>query len=92
LYAEWQAKIDAAQKMTTYAINGQIFQRIRYGEENCDWNAENFPCHDCGVLKGQYHVGPACDVEECPKCGGQVIACDCEYEGGKKPLKIISCR
>lgn len=33
-------------------------------------------CHDCGVKRGEYHVG-GCDVEECPRCGGQMICYDC---------------
>jgi len=30
------------------------------------------PCGDCGVLKGEFHV-EGCDIEICPKCGGQLI-------------------
>lgn len=81
MIAGWPAKIIAAQFFTTYRINGQEYGRIRYGDEEDDWGAEELPCHDCRVIKGQFHVGPACDVERCPRCGGQVITCDCEYEG-----------
>ncbi|MFH0755906.1 MAG: hypothetical protein V2B15_01295 [Bacteroidota bacterium] len=39
-----------------------------------DWNkiTSERPCNDCGVLKGEYHV-EGCDIEICPKCGGQLI-------------------
>ena len=36
-------------------------------------------CHDCGVEEGQlHHLG--CDMERCPFCGGQLIACSCKYK------------
>jgi len=52
-----------------------------YCDENgipYDWSkiTEEKPCHDCSVLKGEYHVG-GCDVEICPKCGGQYISFSC---------------
>jgi len=33
-------------------------------------------CHDCNIVHGGFHH-PGCDVEQCPKCGGQLISCDC---------------
>lgn len=33
-------------------------------------------CHDCGISKGGKHH-PGCDMERCPRCGGQLISCSC---------------
>jgi hypothetical protein len=86
---EWPAQIEAAQRITTCTINGQLFDRIRYGDDLgmfarvASWMMFLFhrgrflPRHDCGVLKDQYHVVQMCDMERCPRCGGQVISCDC---------------
>lgn len=77
--AEFLAQIEEAQTYTHYLIGGQEVARVRYGDEADDWGADKRQCHDCAVVKGQFHVG-GCDVERCPVCGGQVISCDCDYE------------
>ncbi len=75
----WPERIQQAQRQPLYLIEGQQWARVRYGEETQDWEAEKLPCHDCRVIKGQFHV-PSCDVEQCPRCGEQALSCDCELE------------
>jgi hypothetical protein len=75
----WPEQIQAAQREPTYVIRGVAYARIPYGSEVDDWGAERRSCHDCGVRKGQLHV-PGCDVEQCPRCSGQSLSCDCQDE------------
>ena len=84
--AGWREEIDHAQEVTDYDIGGRDYPRIRYGEEQRgggSWHIRNDgsvqPCHDCSVQVGQFHV-PGCDIEECPKCGGQSISCNCDND------------
>ncbi|MEJ2355389.1 MAG: hypothetical protein P8Y62_05785 [candidate division WOR-3 bacterium] len=79
----WPEEIKKAQKQAFYGIFGKKYERIKYGNEKDDWGADDHPCGDCGVIKGQYHV-KGCDIEQCPCCGEQVLSCDCEYEGDEE--------
>jgi hypothetical protein len=80
--AEWPSYIEGAQRDLMCTIGGEVYPRIRYGEESEDWGADSRPCHDCAVVKGQLHVR-GCDAGEYPVCGRQAIACDCPYEREK---------
>ena len=76
---DWPERIRQAQLETTCGPNGVTMQRLRYGNEQDDWGANEQPCHDCAAIKGEYHV-QGCDVERCPSCGGQLwFGCECEW-------------
>jgi len=56
------------------SISGTKYARQRY-----HFNEPSGRCHDCGIKHGGvHHFG--CDVELCPKCGCQLISCDCVTE------------
>lgn len=78
MIASWPQRIREAQLETTCLPNGVEMERVRYGSEEDDWGADRVPCHDCEVIKGEFHV-PGCDAERCPQCGGQIGACECDW-------------
>jgi hypothetical protein len=39
-------------------------------------HARSANCRDCGVAIESFHV-VNCVVEQCPRCGGQYISCNC---------------
>lgn len=75
--------IESFQKITKVLSNGKIYDRIRYGSplewDESDLSYAEYNCHDCGVIKGQFHT-ENCDMERCPICLGQYISCGCTKE------------
>ena len=57
----------------TYFIEGEELPRVPFGMER---EREDSPCPGCGAYFGDFHQA-GCDVEECPRCGGQVATCGC---------------
>ena len=57
---------------------GEIYNRIKYGDETLDWGSDE-PCHDCAVVEGGYHH-MGCDAERCPVCHGQLMSCNCNID------------
>lgn len=61
-------------------INGRWFKRFRVGFPggmDYDLVQKDERCYDCGAKYGELHH-PGCDMEACPRCGEQMISCDCE--------------
>jgi hypothetical protein len=68
----------ASCSITVVHRKGVPFPVNRYGTE-VRWGKPKGRCHDCGVSPGGvHHLG--CDVAECPRCGGQMLACGCHFD------------
>lgn len=52
-------------------MSGDIQEAVRVGSRWIDG-----PCPDCNSPQGSYHH-PGCDWEECPRCEGQLLGCEC---------------
>jgi hypothetical protein len=69
-----------SQLITSLKIDGKEFKRIKFGDEQSQYDVyKQSHCGDCGVKEGYYHV-LGCDLEICPKCGGQMISCSCNLD------------
>ena len=54
-----------------YLIGGKPYEPRRHHGEHGEM------CGDCNCDHGAYHH-QFCDMERCPKCGGQFLSCDCK--------------
>lgn len=65
--------------------DGEEFGRVPFGMEErfgkFTDEGQNARCPDCNVMYGCFHH-PGCDWEECPRCGGQFLSCDCNVTEG----------
>lgn len=77
---DYPREIVAGQRITCFSGAEGKYPRIRYGDEPRTLEIyptfADVPCHDCLVVRGQFHLSN-CDVEECPRCHGQLLGCGC---------------
>jgi hypothetical protein len=52
-------------------LKGKVFDRVRYKADD-----PKYLCGDCEAADGEIH-DLGCDLEDCPRCGGQLISCGC---------------
>lgn len=81
------------EKNPDFLVIGKArYKRIPYGSETRFGKKElreilkDYPlCSDCHAAKGELHSAPTnyygefncCDIEDCPKCHGQLLSCGC---------------
>jgi hypothetical protein len=75
----WDLVLAEAQDDRTYSIDGEVFERIPFGEDYAGEASDAASCRDCAAARGQLHV-PICCLEQCPRCGGQTIGCGCVHD------------
>jgi len=73
---DWAEALRWAQRELTYTIRDCEYERIPFGEDLFSSETGRRHCRDCGAQRGELHV-PTCCWEQCPRCGGQAISCDC---------------
>lgn len=84
MHRKWARLLIAAQNTKRFWWERRSYARLRWGAEThwSTWMKDDSPlqfCPDCAAEIGEFH-GPNCDKEECPKCGGQLLSCGCDFE------------
>lgn len=88
MLAWYKNELKIGQEYCYGIFNKTAYERVKYGNEQkiylhfygevlfesgCRY------CGDCAATFGEYHA-LGCDCELCPKCGNQIISCECFEE------------
>lgn len=83
IYKQFPSELLGIQKFNAIMViideEEHFLERYKYGFAPNDKLTENYKCDDCNVFRGEYHL-EHCDLEECPKCGGQFLTCNCSKD------------
>lgn len=84
MHRRWPRRLVAARSTTKLEYQNSDFSRLRWGAEThwSTWMKHDSPldyCPDYAAAIGEFH-GPSCDKEECPRCGGQLLSCECDFD------------
>ena len=69
-FEEMEEVVGCAWNQAVEFPDGKLIPSVPYAHDEY----EN--CHDCNAKRGYMHH-PGCDMERCPRCGGQLIGCGC---------------
>lgn len=79
--ASWCCNVDMGESCIHTKVafpDGKVYDRhpLTGGPRPMDAGAE---CGDCGTIaSGDSYHHSSCDKEMCPRCGGQMLCCDCK--------------
>jgi len=80
-WGEETAEIEEAKRQWTEYYHGHkslVDNEMRLVKQAIE-EKRNKPCSHCRAERGEYHVY-LCEMEECPKCHRQALACSCKKE------------
>jgi hypothetical protein len=79
MYCQQEMMTATSCTVDAFHVNGRRFELAPFGSEEGMWSFKSSTCGDCGVKWGGRHH-PGCDIQRCPRCGGQLMTCGCRFD------------